>query len=191
MPASPLDSAIYRHLFGDPEVAKLFTDSAEVRAMLVVEGALAKAQGTLGMIPETAAAAIHRDAMEVVLDPAALSAETGRSAVPVPALVDAFRTAMQAPDHAQFVHWGATSQDIIETGLTLRLRQALVIAESRLTATRQGAGNTREIPRRNTNGRPHLRPDRNADVIRCYRGQLGRTAAATPSTGWPRCARAS
>ncbi len=140
MPASPLDSAIYRHLFGDPEVAKLFTDSAEVRAMLVVEGALAKAQGTLGMIPETAAAAIHRDAMEVVLDPAALSAETGRSAVPVPALVDAFRTAMQAPDHAQFVHWGATSQDIIETGLTLRLRQALVIAESRLTATAKALG---------------------------------------------------
>ncbi|NKB28038.1 MAG: adenylosuccinate lyase family protein [Rhodobacteraceae bacterium] len=140
MPASPLDSAIYRQLFGDAEVAKLFTDSAEVRAMLVVEGALAKAQGALGMIPETAAAAIHRDAMEVVIDPAALAAETGRSAVPVPALVDAFRTAMQAPDHAQFVHWGATSQDIIETGLTLRLRQALVIAEGRLIATAKTLG---------------------------------------------------
>ena len=140
MPATPLDSAIYRDLFGDAEVAKLFTDSAEIRAMLVVEGALAKAQGALGMIPETAAAAIHRDALELVLDPAGLARETGRSAVPVPALVAAFRKAMQAPDHAQFVHWGATSQDIIETGLTLRLRQALVISEIRLTATSKALG---------------------------------------------------
>lgn len=132
MPASPIDSALYRDLFGDPEVAKLFTDSAELRAMLVVEGALAKAQGALGMIPETAAAAIHRDAMEVIIDPAGLARDTGQNAVPVPALVAAFREAMQAPDHAQYVHWGATSQDIMETGLKLRLRQALSISENRL-----------------------------------------------------------
>ena len=58
MPASPLDSAIYRDLFHDAEVAKLFSDGAEVRAMLLVEGALAKAQGAAGLIPEVSAAAI-------------------------------------------------------------------------------------------------------------------------------------
>ena len=65
MPASAIDSAIYRDLFYDAEVGKLFTDSAEIRAMMVVEGALAKAQASLGLIPETAAAAIHRAGLEV------------------------------------------------------------------------------------------------------------------------------
>jgi 3-carboxy-cis,cis-muconate cycloisomerase len=41
MPASPADSALYRGLFSDEETAALFTDSAEIRAMLLVEGILA------------------------------------------------------------------------------------------------------------------------------------------------------
>jgi len=48
---SPFDSPIYATLYGDPEVRTLFTDSAEVRAMLLVEGTLAKVQGELGLIP--------------------------------------------------------------------------------------------------------------------------------------------
>jgi 3-carboxy-cis,cis-muconate cycloisomerase len=132
MPASPFDSAIYRDLLGDAELAHLFSDMAEVRAMLLVEGALAEVQGELGLIPETAGRAIHRAALEVQIDPAALASETGRNAVPVPALVAAFRREMQAPEHAQFVHWGATSQDIIDTGLMLRLRKVLETLETRI-----------------------------------------------------------
>lgn len=129
MPASPFDSALYRDLLGDADTARLFTDSAEIRAMLLVEGALARAQGAAGVIPETAAAAIDRAAMEVQIDPAALAAGTGQSAVSVPALVQAFREAMQAPEHAQYIHWGATSQDIMDTGLILRLRQVIALWE--------------------------------------------------------------
>ncbi|RVV97297.1 adenylosuccinate lyase family protein [Mesobaculum littorinae] len=135
MPASPFDSAIYRDLLQDAETAKLFTDTAEVRAMLLVEGALARAQAAAGLIPELAATAIHRASLEIQIDPAALAAESGRSAVPVPALVKAFRAELGAPEHAQYVHWGATSQDIAETGQMLRLRQALTIWEGRLRAT--------------------------------------------------------
>ena len=135
MPATPFDSAIYRDLLGDAEVGRLFTDSAEVRSMLLVEGALAKAQGRLGLIPEVSAAAIHRASMEVQIDPSGLAEETGRSAVSVPALVAAFRKAMKAPDHSQYVHWGATSQDIMDTALVLRLRQVLAIYEARLDVT--------------------------------------------------------
>ena len=138
MPASPLDSAIYRDLFGDTEIARLFTDTAEVRALLLVEGALADAQGAVGLIPEVSARAIHRASLEVQIDPSALAAETGRNAVVVPALVTAFRAEMGAPEHAQFVHWGATSQDIIDTALVLRLRQVLAILESRLAGTLDG-----------------------------------------------------
>ena len=140
MPATPLDSAIYRDLLGDAELAKLFTDSADVRAMLLVQGALARVQGDIGMIPKDSAAAIHRASLEIQIDPAGLAAETGQSAVVVPALVAAFRKAMQAPEHAQFIHWGATSQDIMDTALVLRLRQVVAIYETRLKNVIQRLG---------------------------------------------------
>jgi len=132
MPASPADSAIYRDLFSDEATAALFTDSAEIRAMLLVEGVLARVQGQLGIIPETAAAYIDRASREVQIDPAALARETATNGVPIPALVTAFRKAMQAPDHAQYLHWGATSQDIMETGLALRLHRLTEIWDERL-----------------------------------------------------------
>ena len=59
MAASVFDSQIYSRLFATGEMGKLFTDSAEVRAMMLVEGALAKAQGELGVIPETAGAILQ------------------------------------------------------------------------------------------------------------------------------------
>ncbi|MDE3080330.1 MAG: adenylosuccinate lyase family protein [Paracoccaceae bacterium] len=138
MPASPLDSALYRDLLGDAEMGRLFTDTAEVRAMLLVEGALAKAQGDLGLIPAASAAFLHRAMLEVQIDPAGLAAETGANAVPVPALVAAARKALEAPDHTQYLHWGATSQDVIDTGLMLRLRQAIRLMEARLDGLLQG-----------------------------------------------------
>lgn len=135
MAASVHDQAHLAGLFDAGEVARLFTASAEIRAMLVVEGTLAKVQGAAGVIPELSAAAIHRASLEIQLDPGALAGATASNGVSVPALVALFRTEMQAPEHAQFIHWGATSQDIIDTGLMLRLRQAvaLVLADVELT----------------------------------------------------------
>lgn len=132
MPAALADSALHRPLFGDEATAALFTDSAEIRAMLLVEGALARVQGRLGLIPETAAAAIDRASREVQIDPAALGPEAAVNGVPVPGLVAAFRKAMQAPEHAQYLHWGATSQDIVDTALTLRLRRVTQDWDARL-----------------------------------------------------------
>jgi 3-carboxy-cis,cis-muconate cycloisomerase len=134
MPASPADSAIYRKLLGDEEVAALFTDSAETRAMLLVEGALAKVQGVVGLIPADAAAFIARAAREVQIDPAALAAETARNGVPVPGFLGAFRKVAEAPQMMQYLHWGATSQDIMDTALALRLRPMLALWEIRLSA---------------------------------------------------------
>lgn len=132
MPASPADSALYRPLLGDDQTAALFSDSAEIRAMLLVEGALARVQGELGLIPQAAAAFIDRASREVQIDPAGLAAATAVNGVPVPALVAAFRKAMEAPDHAQYLHWGATSQDIMDTALALRLRRVVAIWQDRL-----------------------------------------------------------
>ncbi len=135
MPASPFDSAHLCKLFDTGEVARLFSDSAEIRAMLLVEGALAKVQGAAGVIPELSAAAIHRATLEIQLDPAGLAEATGQNGVSVPALVTAFRALMQAPEHGQYLHWGATSQDILDTALMLRLRQVLALYDTGLSAT--------------------------------------------------------
>ncbi|MGJ5618398.1 lyase family protein [Sulfitobacter sp. MF3-043] len=132
MAASVFDSPLYAQLFDTGEAGRLFSDSAAIRAMLLVEGALAKVQGSLGVIPELSAAAIHRASMEIQVDPGAIAEATGQNGVSVPGLVSAFRAEMNAPEHAQYVHWGATSQDIIDTALMLRQRQALVLAEDGL-----------------------------------------------------------
>lgn len=125
MAASVHDQAHLAGLFDSGEVARLFSASAEVRALLVIEGSLAKVQGERGVIPDLSGAAIHRASMEVQIDAGALKDETALNGVSVPALVGLFREEMQAPEHAQFVHWGATSQDIIDSALMLRLRQAV------------------------------------------------------------------
>lgn len=132
MAASVFDSVLYARLFDPGEAGRLFTDSAAVRAMLLVEGALAKVQGAQGIIPEISAAAIHRASLEIRVDPGALAQGTGQNGVSVPALLEQFRAEMQAPEHAQYVHWGATSQDILDTALMLRLRQVLALAEADL-----------------------------------------------------------
>ncbi len=138
MATTPFDSQLYRELFHDAEIGSLFSDSAEVRAMMLVEGALAKAQGSLGIIPELSAAFLERSAREIQVDPGGLARETGANGIPVPALVAAMRKAMEAPEHAQYLHWGATTQDIMDTALALRLRQVLALLEKRLVAILNG-----------------------------------------------------
>lgn len=132
MSVSPFESAMHRHLFWDHEALRLFRDTAEVRAMMVVLGTLAKVQGEAGVIPEVSGAFLHRAAMEVQIDPDGLG---GANGVVIPALVAAFRKALDAPEHAQYLHWGATSQDIQDTGLMLRIRQLLVLLEARARKT--------------------------------------------------------
>ena len=132
MAGSVHDGQIYSKLFNAGEAGRLFTDSAEVRSMLIVEGALAKAQGEMGMIPAVSGAFIHRASLEITIDPGALQSGAAKNGVSVPSLVAEFRKEMQAPEHAQYLHWGATSQDIADTGQMLRLRQLLVLCETGL-----------------------------------------------------------
>lgn len=134
MSGAPFASALYQGFWHDAETGRLFSDSAEVRAMLLVWAALAEAQAEAGMIPDLAGPAIRRAAMEAAIDPGALSAATAQNGVVVPGLLAAFRNAIPGPEHRAYVHWGATSQDIMETGLVLRLRRALDLWERRLEA---------------------------------------------------------
>ncbi|WP_158971786.1 class-II fumarase/aspartase family protein [Chachezhania sediminis] len=132
MAGSVFDSALFADLFPTGDVGPLFTDAAEVAGMLQAEGALSAAQGALDVIPPDSAAVLARAAETVTLDPAALARATGTNGVSVPALVSAFRAAVGDDDHAQYAHWGATSQDIIDTGLMLRLKMGLQVFEDDL-----------------------------------------------------------
>ncbi|WP_420566677.1 lyase family protein [Thalassovita sp.] len=137
MAASVFSSELFTRLFPVGEAGRLFTDSAEVRSLQLVMGTLAKVQGQMGIIPEASGLFIHRAALEIPLDPGGLAAATGQNGVSIPGLVETFRKAMEAPEHAQYLHWGATSQDIIDTAQSLRLRQFLTLMDKGLTALLQ------------------------------------------------------
>lgn len=117
-------------LFGDEELAVALDSPAQLAAMLQVEAALARVQGRLGIIPGDAAAAISAAALELKPDPGLLGAAAARAGIPAQALVGALKPACGA--HAAWAHFGATSQDIQDSGLMLQLREVLRIVEARL-----------------------------------------------------------
>ena len=126
-----LDSKIFGPLFGDAEINELLTDEAYVRALLEVETALARAEARLGVIPSNAAEQISGGAHWNKIDLAALAKGTARSGVPIIALVQELRKAV-GTEAAPYVHWGATTQDIMDTGCVLQLRAAIKLYKERL-----------------------------------------------------------
>lgn len=127
---SPFDGPITAGLYGDAEIAEFFAGEAEVRAMLRVEGALAHVEGALGIIPSASSAAIARTTAEIRIDPAALAGGMASAGVPVAALVTAVRRELGAD--GAWLHWGATSQDVVDTALVIRLRGVLDLLDDRL-----------------------------------------------------------
>jgi 3-carboxy-cis,cis-muconate cycloisomerase len=132
MAVSPLDSKMFAGVFGDPEIGPLFSDEAEIAAMIEFERALARAEAACGVIPTSAGAALDRAMERIVIPPEELTASTAAAAVPVPGLVAALRGRIE-PEAAQWLHWGATTQDIMDGGLLLRLRRSMNIVDARLT----------------------------------------------------------
>lgn len=132
MPASPADSALYGALFNDAETAQLFSDSAELRALLLVAGSLAKVQGGLGLIPSEAAAFLHRASFEVQIDPAGLAAETARQGQPLPGLIQAFHKAAEAPEFSRHFLAAAAPEAVLQTARALRLKRLASLWQERL-----------------------------------------------------------
>jgi 3-carboxy-cis,cis-muconate cycloisomerase len=120
-------------LLGDEEVARHFSGEAELAAMLRFEVALAKAEADLGVIPAAAADAIAAAAANFRPDTAVLAAGTRRDGMVVPAWIDQLRRQVGEP-HGQHLHFGSTSQDVLDTSLVLRLRPVLDILAARLIA---------------------------------------------------------
>jgi len=118
-------------------LAEVFSDAGVLAAMLRFEAALAQAQARLGMIPRSAAGAIAKVDR---IDLASLAEEARRSASLAIPFVKALTGRVRQIDAeaAGFVHWGATSQDVLDTALVLLLRDARQILtrdHARLEAT--------------------------------------------------------
>src|SRR6476661_1128868 len=120
---------IFDDLFGDPAANALLSDASLVGAMLRVELALARAESTIGIIPARAVDAIEQSADPAGYDLLALATEAasaGNLAIPLVRQLTE-RVARIDADSARYVHWGATSQDIIDTAMVLQLRDAITI----------------------------------------------------------------
>jgi 3-carboxy-cis,cis-muconate cycloisomerase len=118
-----IDSALFADQFGTEAMRRVFEDSAVVRSWVAVEAALARAEAAVGLIPDEAAVEIAKHAASFTWDPKELAAGIAETFHP---LVPAIRLlAAQAGDAGAYVHWGATTQDIMDTGIVLQLRDAV------------------------------------------------------------------
>src|ERR1700716_2224037 len=117
-------------VFGDQEVIRLFSEESLVAAWLEVERALADAQVELGVIPSDAAREIAAVAMSEHIDLAALREQTLVVGYPILPLLD--QIAQRSPAAGRYLHRGATTQDVMDTGLALVASRAFDRIESGL-----------------------------------------------------------
>ena len=133
MPASAIDSAIFRDIFSTEAMRTVFSDETRVQKYLDIEAGLARAQSALGIIPKEAAAEIvsHCNASE--FDMAELKRQTERIGYPVLPVVQ--QLVKRCKDGlGEWCHWGATTQDITDTATVLQIRDALVLVEQEIDA---------------------------------------------------------
>ena len=122
-----LDSELFGDLFGTDQARRAFDDQALIRGWLDAERALALAEKEVGVIPADAAERIAAEADAATFDTAALRAGIGESQHPLVPFVR--ELTKRCGEAGAYVHWGATTQDITDTGAVLQLRIALAPVE--------------------------------------------------------------
>src|SRR6201996_1233540 len=130
-----IDSALFRDAFGTPGMRAVFSDHALVGRYVEVEIALAKAEAKCGGIPREAAEAIARHPGVSALNFDLLRQETDNVGYPILPLVH--QMSRQCGEAGRYVHWGATTQDIMDTAVVLQLREALRLIEADIDALRR------------------------------------------------------
>jgi 3-carboxy-cis,cis-muconate cycloisomerase len=155
-----LDQAIFADMFGTAAMRAIFGDQAFISRCAEVEAALARAQARLGVIPDEAAAAISHSVAAIVehpetLDLARLKAETENVGYPILPLVR--QIAERAGEGGRWLHWGATTQDIMDTAVVLQIRAGLDLLTADLASARDHLA---DLARRHRDtpmaGRTHL-----------------------------------
>ncbi|ETF02733.1 adenylosuccinate lyase [Advenella kashmirensis W13003] len=141
MGAYVIDSALFRDQFGTDSMRQIFSDETTVQRWLDVEAALARVQVELDIIPREAGEEIDRKCKVENIDLPELKQEMDRTAHPIVPLLRAMKKACDG-EAGEYIHWGATTQDIMDTGTILQVRDGLDEIES---AYRALYANVREL----------------------------------------------
>jgi 3-carboxy-cis,cis-muconate cycloisomerase len=130
MPTNPADSPILGTLYGSDAMRAVFDERAQLQRMLDVEAALARVQARLGIIPAEAADAITQAARIEHLNIEQLAATARNVGAPVVGVVNGLSRA--AGEAGAWTHWGATTQDIVDTATVLQIREGLALIRASL-----------------------------------------------------------
>ena len=164
MTFTALDSALLGPLFATDAMRACFSDQARLAAMLAVEAALARAEASLGLVPDALGPALA--AIDPAgLNPVALGRKTAVAGVPTIPFVKAVQVLLP-PELERGFHKGATTQDVLDTALVLQLRDALQIGGSRNHGHPGGASEPGQTTPRHPVRRAHLRPARRSADLR-------------------------
>ncbi|HXD44631.1 MAG TPA: adenylosuccinate lyase family protein [Pseudolabrys sp.] len=120
-----IDSLLFRDAFGTAAMRAIFSDASLVARYVEVEVALATAEARVGVIPADAAIEIAKRADAAALDVELLRQETDLVGYPILPIVH--QLVKQCDEAGRYVHWGATTQDIMDTAVVLQMRDALTI----------------------------------------------------------------
>lgn len=126
MPSTMIDSLIFCDWFGSAEMRKIFSDENRLQCWLDVEAALARVQAKLGMIPQEAAEEISTKAQVVNFNLQEFKREAERTVHPLIPLIWGLQKVCKK-EYGEFIHWGATTQDIMDTGMMLQIKAAAEI----------------------------------------------------------------
>jgi 3-carboxy-cis,cis-muconate cycloisomerase len=155
MPTNPADGPILGTLYGSDAMRAVFDESAYFQRMLDVEAALARVQARLGIIPTEAAKAIEEAAARGDLRTEVLAASARNVGYPVVGLVS--ELSRGAGEAGGWTHWGATTQDIMDTATVLQVREGLGLIEAEMRAILKAlAGRARAHRGTVMAGRTHL-----------------------------------
>jgi len=156
MASSAIDSEIFGNLFGTPAMRQIFADETLIQRYLDVEAGLARVQARMGIIPQEAADEITAKASFEHFDFEEYKRGVARVSYPILPLVEGI-VAMCKDGLGEYSHWGTTTQDIMDSALSLQIRDALAIVETDLDAIADLlAGLARDYRDAPVAGRSHL-----------------------------------
>jgi 3-carboxy-cis,cis-muconate cycloisomerase len=133
MPSSIIDSDYYKDMFGTTEMRQIFSDESRLLAWIDTEVALAKAQEKLDIIPGGIAASIREVGKLENFDLKQMKVDFDRVGFPVLPFVKQLNKACDS-ETSRWVHYGATTQDILDTGMVLQMKAGLKLFENELDA---------------------------------------------------------
>lgn len=129
-----LDGVLFAETFGTAEMRAVFDEDAFLARFQEVEAALARAEADAGLVPAEAAAAITRTASADYLDQDRIAENVEEMGLFSMSIIEAWRA--ELGPHGEYLHWGASTQDISDTTLVLQLREAHEILLSDLVSVR-------------------------------------------------------